>query len=127
MADGDGNGARQRSERLREDAGEKASRLRWGRLGRIGMGDLGGQPQVRQDALDRAGVIDRCDQAQASATPRAGEDIDVEGRHFILHLLPAIRRDRRTSDSPAIGSVGALQPSATNWGKPAPLAWWAAS
>jgi len=62
--------------RLGEDVGEKTRWLGWRRPGRIRVGNRCGQFQVRQDFTDDVGVVDRRDQAQATAAARAGQHVE---------------------------------------------------
>ena len=62
-----------------EHVGDGAGGVRRGRLGWVGVGDLRREPEVGEDLADDVGVLDGRDQAQAAATPRAGQDVEVEG------------------------------------------------
>ena len=81
-ADEDGAGA-VGPVRLGEDVRDKTRWLGWQRPGRIGVGDVGGQSQMRQDFADDVEISNRRDQAQAPAALRASKNIDV------LELAPA--------------------------------------
>jgi hypothetical protein len=54
-----------------------------------------GGGQGGEDGLHGEGVLHDGHDAQPAATAGTGEDIEVEGRHVILHLLLVMRRDRR--------------------------------
>jgi len=49
----------------------------------------------REDLAHRERVLDRGDQAHPPPAPGAGQHVEREGRHVILHLLPVMWRDRR--------------------------------
>jgi hypothetical protein len=75
----------------------------WRRLGpasRSGRGDGRGRgwagalsrplgTQVGEDPTNDAGIFYGSDQAKAAPTPGTGQDVDLEGSPFILHLLQA--------------------------------------
>jgi hypothetical protein len=44
-----------------------------GRLGRVGMRDLGGESEVGQDGADHAGILDGGHQTEATVTPGGGQ------------------------------------------------------
>ena len=46
-----------------------------------GLGDVGREPQMAQDALDHGGVFDHRNELQAPATPGAFEDIEPKPWH----------------------------------------------
>ena len=64
---------------LDDHVGGVAGGVRRGWLGRVGLRDLGGEPEVGEDGTDDVGVLDRRDEAEATATPGTGQHVDVEG------------------------------------------------
>lgn len=63
---------------------------------RPGLGDLDGKPQVREDLVNDAGVLDSRDQAHAASAARTSEDVEVE------------RAAHEVGPGPVAGFVGRL-------------------
>ena len=53
-----------------------------------------GELEMGEDLLNDGRVIDRGDELHPPGAARTAQDIQIEGRHVILHLLPVMRRDR---------------------------------
>ncbi len=50
------------------------------RPGRLGLGDVGRQPQMPEDTHNHRGIFDQGDQCEASAKPGTGEHVQPWGR-----------------------------------------------
>ena len=68
-----------------------AGGVRRGWLGRVGLRDLGGEPEVGEDGADDVWVLDRRDETEATATPGTGQHVDVEGVTHQMGLRPVAR------------------------------------
>ncbi len=69
-----------------------------------GLGDVGRQPQMAQDALDHGGVFDHRNELQAPATPGAFEDIEPKAPADELRP-ETVRRGRGVPSSRRIPGV----------------------
>ncbi len=75
------------------DVGEEVSRA--SRRG-PGVGDLGGESEVREDLANDSGILDGGDQAHAAAAVGASEHVEVEGAAH------------QVGPGPVVGSAGRL-------------------